>query len=414
MSEPETSPDLPDFVFNPDTPEFTADPYPTFTRLREEAPAYYWPAAKSYIISRYEDVAKLLRHPAFSPNPVDAGLPPGRETSLPPELRPLISEGLFRKSAVEHGRIRRVVGPAFGPRSVERLRPHVQAIVDDAIAGWAGAAEVEVTDVTNHVPHRVISKMFEIPPQHEKLFLRFSQAIIWSLDPRKSPEELAALFEPVPAGAAMLRTIVDERQKSPGNDLLSTLINARDEGESITADELVALIVTIVAAGAETTTHFFNFALHTFLREPERLALLRREPGLLRSALEETLRWDNFSKMGTPRFATTEVELAGRRFQRGDQLLALLPSALRDPRAFPDPDTFDPRRQPAESVQFGGGARFCLGVSLARLEGDVLFRTLLERFPYMRLAAKPEFTNHPFLREFASLRVALVPPEGSR
>jgi cytochrome P450 enzyme len=309
-----------------------------------------------------------------------------------------------------------VIGPAFGPRAVDRLRPKVQKIVDDALASWEGAAEVEVTDFTNHVPHRVISMMLDIPPQHEKLFHRFCQAIIWSLDPRQSPEQLAALFEPVPAGAAMLRTVVEQRQREPGDDVLSSLISARDQGDAISADELVALIVTIVAAGTETTTHFLNFALLTFLRAPERLALLRREPELLYGALEEVLRWDNFSKMGTPRYATTAVELAGRRWQRGDQLLALLPSALRDPRAFPDPDTFDPRRRPTESVHFGAGPRYCLGVWLARLEGDVIFSTLLERFPHMRLAAKPTFTNHPFMREFESLRVALTPPPpgGSR
>lgn len=411
MSENETSPEKPPLVFNPDTPEFCADPYPLFTRLREEAPVYYWEPAKSYIVSRHADVMRVLRDPIFSPNPVDAGLPPGRETSLPPELQPLLSEGLFRKSAREHGRIRRVVSPAFSPRAVERLRPKIQRIVDEAMAGWQGATEIDFTELTNYVPHRVISSVIDIPPQHEKLFLRFSQALIYSLDPRKSPEELAALFEPVPAGAAMLRAIIDQRQRDPSDDLLSTLIHARDEGESISAEELVALVVTIVAAGTETTTHTLNFALYTYLREPERLALLRREPALLRGAYEESIRWDNFSKMGTPRYVTEEVELGGRRWQRGDQILALLGSALRDPLAFPDADTFDPRRQMGDkSVNFGAGARFCLGAWLARLEAEVTFTTLLQRYPHLRLAAPPVFTNHPFLREFQSLRVSVVPP----
>lgn len=142
------------------------------------------------------------------------------------------------------------------------------------------------------------------------------------------------------------------------------------------------------------------------MRTPERLALLRREPGLLRGALEETLRWDNFAKRGTPRYATADVGLAGQRLRWGDPLLALLPAALRDPRAFADPDAYDPRRGPKESLQFGAGPRYCLGVALARLEGEVVFSTLLRRFEHLRLAGEPSFSEYPFLREFRSLRGA--------
>ncbi|HEU4404390.1 MAG TPA: cytochrome P450 [Polyangiaceae bacterium] len=413
MSRSETSPEKPALVFDPDAPAFNVDPYPTFARLREEAPVYYWAPAGSYLVSRYDDVARLLRDPAFSANPVDAGLPAGREDFLAPELRPLVAEGLFRKSAVDHARIRRVVGPAFSPRAVERLRPQVQQLVDEGLAGWAGASEVEFTDFSNVVPYRVMSTMLAIPPRHERLFYGFAQAFVRSIDPRQTPEQLRALFEPVPAGAAMLRGVIDERQRAPGDDLLSALIVARDAGDALSQDELVALVITLISAGTETTTHFLNFALLTFLREPGCLELLRREPALLRGALEEALRWDNFAKLGTPRYATADVELGGHHFRRGDRLLALLPSALRDPRAFADPDAFDPRRQPRESVQFGAGPRYCLGAWLARLEGEVIFATLLARFAHLRLAGEPAFSDHPFMREFRSLRVSLAPPGGA-
>ena len=398
----------PHIHFDPSAPDFTIDPVPTYTRLREEAPVYYWDEAKMWVVSRFAEVASVLRDPRLALDPKHVGLP-SREDALPPEVRAPFQQGLFALAPKDHARVRRVVSPAFTPRAVERLRPMIQGIVDTALAQWAGQPEVDIAAFADYVPLRVISAMLGIPERHEEVFRGFGEALINTIDPRATPEELAATLAPVPAGMALIRALIDERRRDLGDDLLSTMIRAEAQGDRLSGDEMIGLVAALITAGSETTVHFICFAVKSLLCVPERAAAVRADPTLLRRSLEEVLRHDNFGKSGLLRWAREEVEIGGVTIGPQEAILALLPAALRDPRAFPDADTFDPRRQPEETLSFGLGPHFCLGAALARLEGEVAIATLMRRYAAMQLAAEPVYAPHPIIRKLATLRVAVTP-----
>ncbi len=394
--------------FKPEAPGFDANPYPAYAQLREGAPVYFWPDAQAYVVSRFDDVASVLRDPRLVTDAAAAGLTP-REAAMPAEIRGPFDHSLFRLAPKDHARVRRAVSPAFTPRACDRLRPMIQRIVDDALAQFEGKDEIEITDFAEFVPLRVISSLLRVPAQHEQIFRAFGEALVQSLDPRLTPETYAALIAPVPAGMDLIRELIAERRAKLGDDLLSTLIRAEAEGDRLSEDEMLGLVAAIIAAGSDTTVHFICFAVMSLLCVPERAAAVRADPALLRGAMEEILRFDNFSKGGLVRYATEDVEIAGVRVGRGSTVLAITQAAMRDPRAVPEPDRYEPRRQHEEILSFGLGPHYCLGASLARLEGEVAIGTLLRRYADMRLAAEPEYAPHPTIRKLSSLRVAVTP-----
>lgn len=394
--------------FKPDAPGFDVNPYPVYTELRESAPVYFWPEAQSYVVSRFDDVASMLRDPRLSTDPVAAGLP-AREAGMPEQLRAPFERSLFRLAPKDHARVRRAVSPAFTPRAIERLRPMIQRTVDEALAPFEGKDEIDIADFADLIPLRVVASMLDIPGAHERTFRDFGEALIKTVDPRLTPETFAAVVAPVPAGMELLRELIAERRNRLGDDLLSTLIRAEAEGDRLSEDEMLGLVAAIIAAGSETTVHFICFGVMSLLCVPERAAAVRAEPALLRSAMEELLRFDNFGKGGVVRYCTEDVEIGGVRMGRGSTIVAILPAALRDPRAIPDADRYDPRRQPEEILSFGLGPHYCLGASLARLEGEVAIGTLLRRYADMRVVGEPTYARHPSLRKLSSLRVAVTP-----
>ncbi|WP_437949869.1 cytochrome P450 [Sorangium sp. So ce296] len=394
--------------FKPDAPGFDANPYPAYTALRESAPVYFWPDAQSYVVSRFDDVAAVLRDPRLATDPVAAGLR-APDAGLPDAIRGPFERSLFRLAPKDHARVRRAVSPAFTPRACDRLRPMIQRIVDEALAPFEGKGEIEVAEFADFIPLRVISAMLDIPGAHEKTFRDFGEALIKTVDPRLTPEAYAAVVAPVPAGMALLRELIAERRSRLGDDLLSTLLRAEAEGDRLSEDEMLGLVAAIIAAGSETTVHFICFGVMSLLCVPERAAAVRAEPALLRSAMEELLRFDNFGKGGIVRYCTEDVEIGGVNMARGSIIVAILPAALRDPRAIPDADRYDARRQHEEILSFGLGPHYCLGASLARLEGEVAIGTLLRRYADMRVVGEPTYAGHPTLRKLASLRVAVTP-----
>jgi cytochrome P450 len=414
MTMTESPPHVPVLHFDPNAPGFNEDPYPTWAQVREQAPVHYWPEAKAYVLSRFDDISQMFRDPRFDSNPVAAGLPtawPG----MPDELRRTFEAALRSVGPKDHARVRRAVSPAFTPRAIEQLRPEIQRLVDEALIPFEGKAEIDVAELADFIPLRVIALMLRIPPEHEVEFRRYGEANVRLIDPQLSLTERAALYTALAPGMKILRALIAERRKALGDDLLSTLIRAEEAGDRLSEDEMLALVTSLITGGSETTVHFLCFAVKSLLCVRERVAAVRADPTLLRSALDEILRFDNFGKAGLIRYAVEDLEIGGALIPRGSRVVALLPAAHRDPRAFPDADRFDARREPAESLTFGLGVRYCLGAALARLEGEVTIRTLLDRYAEMHLVAEPEFALHPLLRKFKSLRVGVTPsvPRGA-
>jgi cytochrome P450 enzyme len=288
------------------------------------------------------------------------------------------------------------------------MRGRTERIVDDVLARCEGRAEMDiVTDLAEHVPVRVIGAVLGIPERFEARFRAFAGAMVELINPWLPPEEAARALALVPEGLALLEELIAERRRARSDDLLSTLIHHEEDGERLTTEELLSLVGALVIAGAETTTHLISFAVWNLLRHPDQLALVRAEPALLRNAIEEVLRFDSFGKLGNPRYALEPYPLGDVTLRPGQMIIALLPAALRDPSAFPDPDRFDVRRDITRSTAFGSGPHYCMGAALARLEGEVVIDRLLRAFPRLALAAPPTYAPHVSMRCMSRLPVRL-------
>lgn len=398
-------------VFEPYTLEFDVDPYPLYRALRDRDPLHWWESSQAWVVSRYADVAAILRDRRFSVRYTDWELAPARAAAGPnaSAFRELLDAGLFALDEKGHARVRKLVSPTFTPRSVERVRPDVQRLVDEALFGLAPGERVDVaTRFAEAIPLRVIASILGVPRQDEAAFRRFGVCVAEAVaTPWIGGDELEALTAPVPIGLSLIRGIIEDRRAHPGDDLLSALVAVEEEGDRLTTPELLSLVAALIIAGSETTVHAIAFGILNLLRHPDQLHLLLAEPALVRPAVDELLRYDLFGRIGSPRFALEDVALHGRTIRKGQMALLLVASALRDPAAFPDPDRLDLRRDTSSSIAFGIGAHYCLGASLARLEAEVALGTFFRRFPGASLDGEPTYGQHLTMRRLGELPVRL-------
>lgn len=402
----------PGFVLELDDPAFIKNPYPTYTWLREQAPTYRWKQrGDAIVLSRHRDVraASLDRRLSHDYRLWEFAqeLPWPAEHA---EYKKILDSGLFTLPDEDHLRVRRLVSGAFTPRAAERMRGEIQRAVDDILAPHLHSTRLELTQLTEPLPIRVISDMLKIPRELREEFRAFGQAVIHSSLIFHDPEALFALITPMPRWLRMLREVLAERRAHLlEDDLLSSLITAHDGGHKLSEEELIALVQGLIAAGSDTTVHAANWALYSLMRHPDQLALLREDPSLLRNTLEETLRYDLFGKGGVPLFAKEEMELAGTRLRKGQMVVPMIPAALHDPEVFPEPERFDIRRDVSQTLAFSAGQHFCLGAALARQELDLFVGTYVRHFPHMRLLGEPSFRPHPLIRAMDRLEVAVQP-----
>jgi cytochrome P450 enzyme len=408
VADPDASVVSEPFEFDPDDLAYIENPYPTYRYLRERAPAYWWPTGRAWVFSRYADVVAILREPRFSMDFQDwehAGRRPEAEVS---EFGRLIAKALFTLPPSEHSHVRRLAGRAFTPRALEWVRGPAQTIVDAHLRDTGMASTFDVArQFAEPIPLRVIGAMLGMTGELETPFLRFGESVSGAARPGLASDENDRILAPFPDALAVLRRVIDERRRKPGTDVLSALTQIRDRDDRLTDDEIIELIMALVTAGTETVTHLICFTVLTLLRHPEQLALLRREPTLMRAALDEVLRYDSFPKNGVARFALDDVEIHGVTVKKGQMVFPLLSAALHDPDVFPDPERFDIRRDQSDNVAFGTGLHHCIGAPLARLESEIAVASLLERFPALSLAGKPVYARHPLLRKMTSLPVRL-------
>jgi len=335
---------------------------------------------EAYLASRYEDVKRVLSDPVFSRT---ATSDPGVATLRPVRRNPYLMISL---DAPEHTRVRRLVARAFTPRSVELLRPRVDQIVDELIdAMVAQPPPVDfVAAFAAPLPALVISEMVGAPAA-DVAMLRDWLDIGLSITAHTSQEIQAAgeqLF-------GYLERLIAARRAEPADDLMTRLIQARDEQDRLSEPELLSNIYILLSGGYETTAGLLANSLLTLHRHPEQLAMLRDKPELIPDAVEEMLRYVRIIKAVLERVAVEDVELSGVMVPAGSTVIALTYSANRDEALIEDPDRFDITRKPSPHMAFGGGLHFCLGAPLARLELRAAFEGLLRRLPELRPAVDP-------------------------
>lgn len=396
-------------TFQPSSQAYLQNPHPSLALLREDHPVCFWEAGRAWLISRHADIAAVLTDPRFTVNPRAWRDYPGHDPDFyPPAVKRLFEHGLGGLSDKDHARVRKVVSPSFRPRAVARMSAQVQAVVDAALADLPddGSTFDLVTRFADAVPMRVIGDLLGIPPSMRDGFHDWGSALIQFAYPTLTRDEQRALFPRLLSGIDALHALIETRRKAPADGLLSDLIHAEEEGARISREELLSLVAALITAGSETTVHLITYATYTLLSRPAVEARVREDWSLLPGTLEEVLRHDGFGRIGIARFAKEDVELDGHLIQRGDMLHLLINGSGRDPEMWgPDADTFDIDRSHLGSLSFGRGERFCLGVHLARLEGRLAVRSLLERYPTLKLAAPPTYSAHPLIRKMDALYV---------
>ncbi|MFF5176221.1 cytochrome P450 [Micromonospora sp. NPDC000089] len=367
------------------TDQFAADPYPTFARLRADAPVC--PVSgrfDSYLITRFEDARAALTDPRLSKDLYG----PGRHYL---RLFGPNSEGLNRNmlnsDPPEHTRLRRIVSQAFAPRRIEALRPRVAAIVDDLLDRVVERGRAELMhDFAIPLPMRVIGELIGIPEDDHDRVLDQTQVIRTSGSSGRPPaEDRAAVQEAQLWLHDYLVDLVRAKRARPGDDIISALIADCDQAGRLSEAELVTTSFLLLFAGHQTTADFLGNATVALLTRPDQLELLRSRPELLPSAVEELLRFDGPLPVASPRVATEDVEYEGVRIPAGSIVGVVLNSANHDPAHFVDPDRLDLRRVRGPHLGFGHGVHYCLGVSLARMEAQIGIGTMLRRLPGLSL-----------------------------
>ena len=365
--------------FNPFLPEFHANPYPFYHRLRAADPVHRTPMGL-WVLTRYDDVVSVLRDPRF-----------GRE-GFDQILANVYGEGarsmLFRDPP-DHTRLRGLVSQAFTPRVIERMRSHIQDIVDRLLDRVQNANTMDViADLAYPLPVTVICELLGVPTDAQGGIRQWSADLARSVDAIGMPTDDEVVTRGRLAQQAMLdyfRDFIAERRQTPRDDLLSLLIAAEEQGDRLTEGELLITCTLLFVAGHETTVNLIGNGLLALLNHPDELAKLRADPALLPGAVEELLRYDS-PVQRTGRMTNTDVELDGRKIGKGSLVVTAIGAANRDPAHFPDPDRLDITRRDNRHVAFGFGIHFCLGAPLARLEGQIALGTLLGRMPKLRLA----------------------------
>ena len=353
-------------LFDP-TPEFRADPYPVYAQLRAQDPVRRT-GLGLWVLTRYDDVATVLRDPRFSREGFEAAFAVVDGTPAEPGRR---QPSMLYRDPPDHTRLRAAVSRAFTPRVVEALRPRIQQLVDELLDRVQDAGTMDViADLAAPLPVAVIGELLGVPPEDWATLTPLSADVARSLDALPVPADREVVERGRTARRMLgtyFRHLVAARRCRPRDDLVSRLIAATDQGYPLSEEELVGMAVLLAVAGHETTTHLIGNGVLALLRHPDQLARLREEPGLLPSAIEELARYDA-PVQRTWRITTTAVKLGGRTMPAGALVVAVLGAANRDPARFAEPDRLDVSRPDNAHLAFGAGVHHCLGVALARLE----------------------------------------------
>jgi cytochrome P450 len=372
-------------------PAFFEDPHPFYRRLREEDPVHWSDALQSWVLTRHADVVACLRDPRFSSvGRVAKLLDRISAADAREQLAPLYSHfstGLIHSDPPAHTRIRGLINKAFTPRTVERMRPRLQRLVDDHLDAIAADGRMDViADLAFPLPVTAISEVLGVPIEDRVQFKRWCDRVNTVLAGTHTLEDALEIQTNVLALREFLGCLIAERRRSPRDDLISRLIAAQTEGGRLSEMELMQTAVTLLIAAHETTTNLIGNAVLVLLRNRGELERLRREAALLVSAIEEFLRYESPLNHFT-RIVKEDVRLDGCVLRAGDLVAFSLLAANRDPAQFPEPDVLDVARRDNRHLAFGFGPHFCLGAGLARLEGGIAIGTVLRRFPGLRLAS---------------------------
>lgn len=395
-------------LFNPFSPEFLRNPYPSFELLRENQPLMKTPLG-FWVASRYADVQMILKDRRFGKGFDERMKMRNGEDVFDNPVYANMRTWMLVQDPPDHSRLRGLVSKAFTARRIEGLRPQIQTLVDELLDRVAPRGRMDfIRDFAYPLPVNVICDMLGIPPEDRSHFEFGSKISGRLIDPTPvSAEELQEIGNGFARQEAYFRDLFARRRAEPQDDLTTVLVQAEEAGERLTEAELVGNVILLFGAGHETTVNLLGNGLLALLQNPDQYARLRDNPDLVPGAIEEMLRFDSSVQM-TGRTALEDVEVNGITIPKGDHIINLLGSANRDGAAFDAPESFRVDRKDVRPMSFGGGIHFCLGAQLARVEADIAFRSLLARLPDLRLEKpdEPDWRPTFTLRGLTGLPIA--------
>ncbi len=396
-------------------PGFLENPYPVYAMLRAANPVFPVPVpadvgAGIFLLTRHADVQHVLRDAAgtFSADRRNAdAIQRNRERLSEFFLEGGVLRSMLTMDPPDHTRVRGLVNKAFTPRRIAALRPHIEAITQQLLEENVKDGHMDVmAGLATPLPAIVIAELLGVPPADWPRFRRWADQIVSVTgNMLQSGPDMARMREGLEPMRAYLLDAIAERRRAPREDLLSGLVQAQEDRDALSDEEMIATAMLLLLAGHETTTNLIGNGTLALLRNPAEAERLRADPALAKTAIEEMLRYDS-PVQGTVRVAREDVELGGRTIPKGALVVCNIGAANRDPAVFPDPDRFDVARAENPHLSFGFGAHFCLGATLARLEGEVAISALLRRFPGLALdAADVTHRPNPILRGLLALPV---------
>ncbi|HEX6292827.1 MAG TPA: cytochrome P450 [Herpetosiphonaceae bacterium] len=396
---------------NINSADFLRNEYAYYRWMRSDAPvskARMGRLINMYVLARYDDALSMLKDKRFVRNRSTA-TGKARRTPIPlPKVFSAMAKSMIIEDEPEHRRLRNLVHQAFTPRTVANLEGRIESLAHELLDTAERQGTVDLLDAyAQPIPVTVIAEMLGIPEADRAAFRQWTGVFTRSLSVRN----MFRLYLDVRAIIGFMRDLIARRRADPRDDLLTALIQAEDEGQQLSEDELVSMVVLLLLAGYETTINLIANGTRTLLTHPDQLALLREQPALIGSAVEEILRFDSPVASTKPNYTVEEVTVSGVTIPKGAMVMPLIASANRDERVFDNPDTFDITRTPNKHIAFGHGIHFCLGAPLARLEGKIALRTLIARYPELRLAVEPSeirYVDRPLMHRLRSLPVTLA------
>ncbi len=386
---------------DPGAPTFIADPYPVLASLRQNGPVLWHEPMGSWLATTHDAVSQVMRNRTF------ARLWTDREPASQMEpFNALHRNQMMDCTERDHPRLRGLVAKSFSRGHVERMRPRIEQLAASMV-GELGESFDLLGDYAEPMPVFVIADLLGVPREDHVKLRDWSQAIVHMYEPGVGALTKAAAIRASTAFSDYVRGVVELRRSSPGDDLISDLIAARDEGSKLSDDELVASVVLLLNAGHEASVNVFGNGFHALMQHPEQMARITGGEVSIETALEELIRFDAPLQL-FERTATADVEVSGQLIRSGQKIACLMGSANRDAEVFADADTFDVGRDPNPHVGFGMGLHFCLGAPLARLELQISISTLLDRFPALQLVGEAPRRPTWVLRGYESIPVTAV------
>ena len=411
--------------------DFMQNPYELLAKFRADGPAHevvFAHGAKVWLVTGYDEVKALTNDPRVSKDGrrmnelfarhsgvelPDHGAQPEDAADADSDAHAGVgfdddlAAHMLNSDPPRHTRLRALVGKAFTAARVERLRPHIEEVADRLLDRFADREVVDLMDeYAVRLPITIIAELFGMPEEDREQFRLWALKLVGA---GQDPDDVAEASRRVVEYA---NALIDAKRANPGEDMTSELVRVTDNGDRLTQGELVAMLFVLVVAGHITTIYSIGNAAQNLLTHPDELAKLRADPSLMPAAVDELLRFDGPSGVGTFRFTNDEIQVGDKVIPAGQILALSWHSANRDPKRYPDPDRLDVTRKPLGSMAFGHGIHYCIGVPLAKMQIEVALSRLIARYPHLKLAITPQqlkWENSALLRGLVELPVTVRP-----